>query len=139
MENASKALLMAGGILIALMIIGALVLLGNSIFEYQNNQKISERQSQIAEFNNQFEPYNENNLTLMDLKSIYNKIKDNNAKNPEYEIVTNIESIYPDITKDFTDIEEEEKINRLFSCVELKKEGIDGRISLMWFEDVTEP
>ena len=31
MENASKALLMAGGILIALMIIGALVLLGNNL------------------------------------------------------------------------------------------------------------
>ena len=35
MENASKALIMAGSVLIALMIIGALLLMFNSISNYQ--------------------------------------------------------------------------------------------------------
>ena len=58
MENASKALLIAGGILLALLIIGSLVLLFSNLQDYQNKTNISVRQSQIAEFNNQFEPYN---------------------------------------------------------------------------------
>ena len=79
MENASKALLMAGGILIALLIIGSLVLLFANLQDYQNKTDISSKQSQIAEFNNQFEPYNKKDLTLMELKSIYNKIISNNT------------------------------------------------------------
>ena len=68
MENASKALLMAGGILIALMIIGALVLLGNNLSNYKSNEDISVHQAQIAEFNNQFEPYNKKRLNFNGIK-----------------------------------------------------------------------
>ena len=38
MENASKALLMAGGILIALMILGALILMFTNLSDYKNSQ-----------------------------------------------------------------------------------------------------
>lgn len=137
MENASKALLMAGGILIALMVIGALVLLGNNLSNYKSNEDISVHQAQIAEFNNQFEPYNKKDLTLMELKSVYNKIKSNNALKPEYEIETNIEEVYENISGDFKTLPEEDKQTKVFACTEIQRNGVDGRISKMEFEDVT--
>lgn len=86
MENATRALTMAGGILIALMILGALFLMFNNLSSYQNQNDTSTKSTQIAEFNNQFEPYNKDNLTLMELHSVYNKVNSNNTKNPEYKI-----------------------------------------------------
>ena len=136
MENASKALLMAGGILIALMIIGSIVLLFANLQDYQNKNDISIKQSQIAKYNNQFELFNKKDLTLMELKSVYNKIESNNKKYPEYTITTNIESIYPNITLNFSQIEEEEKINRVFKCTNIKYNNLDGRISEMNFAEV---
>ena len=37
MENASKALIMAGGILIALLVLGALLLMINNLSDYQKS------------------------------------------------------------------------------------------------------
>ena len=137
MENASKALIMAGGILIAMLIIGSLVLLFTSLADYQNNESINAKQSQVAEFNNQYEPFNKDNLTLNELKSIYNKIISNNKKYPEYEIETNIEEIYRNIaTDDFTNnkiVSEDDKQTKIFKCTGIKYEGIDGRISAIYF------
>lgn len=135
MENASKALLMAGGILIALMIIGALVLLGNNLSSYKNNEQALEKQSQIAEFNDQFEPYNKDDLTLMELKSLFNKIESNNQIHPEYEITTNVENVYPDIKTDFKQISQEEKQMRVFSCESIGYDE-EGRINNMQFMKV---
>ena len=137
MENASKALLMAGGVLIALLIIGSLVMMFANLQDYQNSQDISAKQSQIAKFNNQFEPYNRNNVSLNELKSLYNKIISNNKKYPEYEIETNIEEIYPNIViDDFTNkkiVSEDDKQTKIFECTGIKYEGIDGRISAIYF------
>lgn len=139
MENASKALLMAGGILIALLILGALILLANNLADYQNKQDVSTKESQIAEYNNQFEPYNKQDLSLMELKSLYNKIESNNKLYPEFKIETNIKEIYTDITKDFKQISEEDKQRKVFSCIKMERNGEEGRINEMSFEDVTPP
>ena len=71
---------MAGGILIALLILGALIMMFTSLQDYQNTNDAQTKNSQIAQFNNQFEPYNKDNLTLMELKSVYNKIESNNTQ-----------------------------------------------------------
>ena len=65
MENASKALLMAGGILIALLILGALIMMFTSLQDYQNTNDAQTKNSQIAQFNNQFEPYNKDGKTII--------------------------------------------------------------------------
>lgn len=140
MENATRALTMAGGILIALMILGALLLSFNNLSSYQNQKDSSKLASQIAEFNNQFEPYNKSNLTLMELKSVYNKIQSNNAKNDEH-IETNIKeekgsysAVYPNIAKDFSSLPEEDKQKKVFKCVEISYKNPGGKISAMYFK-----
>ena len=135
MENASRALVMAGGILIALIILGALLLMFNNLSSYQNANDASEKISQIAEFNNQFEPYNKNNLTLMELKSVYNKIQSNNTRNPEYTINQNISGIYEKINNDFSKLPEDDKQNKSFSCTKVEYNNPDGRISKMEFKE----
>lgn len=80
MENAAKALTMAGGILISIMIISAAVLMYNQITKVPNEQENNRRIEQIAEFNNQFETYNRKGLYGSDIISIINKIQNNNKK-----------------------------------------------------------
>ena len=146
MENATRALTMAGGILIALMILGALFLMFNNLSSYQNQNDTSTKSTQIAEFNNQFEPYNKDNLTLMELHSVYNKVNSNNTKNPEYkiEMIYEFNSNHEDgnlkenFKSNFTAIEEAEKMNSTFSCINIEYEGVDGRISKIVFKDTTQ-
>lgn len=146
MENATRALTMAGGILIALMILGALFLMFNNLSSYQNQNDTSTKSTQIAEFNNQFEPYNKDKLTLMELHSVYNKVNSNNTKNPEYkiEMIYEFNSNHEDgklkenFKSNFTAIEEAEKMNSTFSCINIEYKGVDGRISKIVFKDTTQ-
>lgn len=81
MENASKALLMAGGILIALLVIGALVLMFNQVGSYEKAQEASKKNSQIADFNKDFERYlDDKGITGADVISLINKVLDYNEK-----------------------------------------------------------
>ena len=80
MENASKALIMAGSVLIALMIIGALMLMFGNLTSYQETDTQGTRSAQITEFNQQFETYNRNNVRGSDLYSLLNKVIDYNRR-----------------------------------------------------------
>lgn len=80
MENASKALIMAGSVLIALMIIGALLLMFNSISSYQQTDTESARQAQVVQFNNGYSTYNRKNVRGSDLYSLLNKAIDYNRR-----------------------------------------------------------
>ena len=80
MENASKALLMAAGVLIALIIIGALLLMFNNLSNYQETNTQNTRESQIVEFNKQFETYNRKDVRGSDLYSLLNKVVDYNRR-----------------------------------------------------------
>lgn len=80
MENASKALLMAGGVLISLMVLGALLLMFNSLSSYQESGTQDTREAQVIEFNNQYETYNRRNVRGSDLYSLLNKVVDYNRR-----------------------------------------------------------
>lgn len=81
MENASKALIMAGGILIALLVIGALLLMFNQIGSYEKAQTSNVKDSQLAQFNSDFERYTDDSgIQGVDIISIINKVVDFNKK-----------------------------------------------------------
>ena len=140
MENGARALVMAGGILLAILIIGALMLMFSNLSTFKDQDDKSKLDAQIAQFNNQFEPFNKKGLTLMELKSVYNKIESNNAKFPEYTIDHNIDEdlingvdtdgdgvreydVFNDFIDDFHKVSESQKINRKFNCTGLKYEN----------------
>lgn len=80
MENASKALIMAGSILLALIIIGAFILMLTNLTDYQEKTDTALAQQQIVEFNNQFSTYDRTGLRGTDMLSLMNRIIDYNTR-----------------------------------------------------------
>ena len=79
MENASKALIMAGGVLISLMVIGLLVLFYNNLSGMKKIKTDSETEQQAAEFNKQYDVY-ARDVYGSEILSIANKIADYNKR-----------------------------------------------------------
>ena len=80
MENASKALLMAGGILIALLVIGALMLMFNQLTSYQIGKSGMEVVDSISEYNQGFTRFADDYTKGYELITLMNKVIDNNTK-----------------------------------------------------------
>lgn len=80
MENASKALIMAGSVLISLLIIGALLLMFNNLSSYQETDAQSTIETEVLEFNSQYETYNRENVRGSDLYSLLSKVIDYNKR-----------------------------------------------------------
>lgn len=83
MENASKALLMAAGVLISLMVIGALMFMYNNLSLIPKAQQESKAMDQLRAFNSQYEQYNGKTVYGVDVLSVANKIQDFNQKETE--------------------------------------------------------
>ncbi len=80
MENASKALLMAGGVLIGILVIGALVLMVNQLGNYQKQNVGSEQERQLAQFNQDFTRFTDQNIKGIDIVTLVNKVIDHNKR-----------------------------------------------------------
>ena len=86
MENASKALLMAGGILIAIITIALLVRSFTTIGIFQKAQLSEEEQAQLVEFNEQYTKYLGQYVYGTEVISVINK----SFNNKSYVIKTTI-------------------------------------------------
>ena len=158
MENGAKALLIAGGMLIALLVIGLLVFMSMELTQYFETKAVEKQTSQVAEFNNQYMPYEDKDITIMELKSLYNKIMSNNEKFPHQEITITVpmkdnlceRAIYDSclgvdedkttvttlLAKSFSDISEEIKMGAVFKCTGIGYDD-EGRVNKIIFEDIT--
>ena len=76
MENASKALIIAAGMLIAMMILGLIVLMFNSTQDYQKAEEQLQTEQQLQEFNKQYEAFNKQKLSGSEILSLANKMLD---------------------------------------------------------------
>ena len=82
MENASKALLMAASILIAMMVIGIGTYVFNIFGTFSKNQEEELYSYQISEFNAQFTKYETmEEITIHDIITLANYAKDYNQSN----------------------------------------------------------
>ena len=80
MENATKALEMAAGVLIALLIIGLLAYAYNNLSDEKKIEQSSESAMQASEFNKSYEAFNKSGLQGSEILSLANKIVDYNKK-----------------------------------------------------------
>ena len=92
MENASKALMFAGTILITLMVISAVVFMYRDLTSVKRQESENQKVEEIAEFNKSFESY-EKDLKGAQIFSLANKITDYNEK-----YVKNMNEGYEEIT-----------------------------------------
>lgn len=92
MENASKALLLAAGILIGLILLSSAVYLYNTIRASQELKSIQLSEEQLLRYNAEFESYDKTRMYGTDVITVLNKAIDNNTK---YE---NDESMFIDVS-----------------------------------------
>lgn len=90
MENATKALLIAAGILMGLAIISMIIVGYRQISNYYTTKEKSKIVEQLSEFNNQYIPYNREDVRGSDLLSLINKVIDFNKLSDEEEITISI-------------------------------------------------
>lgn len=82
MENATKALEMAGSLLIGVLLLGCLLFAYTRMSELKDTEHKVEVSQQAQDFNQDYETYNRNNLYGSDLFSLANQIEDYNKKKP---------------------------------------------------------
>ena len=80
MENASKALIIAGGMLIAMLIVGLLTWGYTQLRNSQAAQVTEEERQQIVDFNERFEAYNRTTVRGYQMISLSNLVYDTNAR-----------------------------------------------------------
>lgn len=97
MENATKALLMAAGVMLAIMILALLVMGYNQMSNYYSEKHDSIVVEQTTEFNKRFENYHREKIRGNDMISLMNRIIDYNATQV-YQEGTNYKRISVTIT-----------------------------------------
>lgn len=83
MENATKALEMAAGVLIAILVIGLCAYAYNNLSEEKKIEQSAESASQATDFNKTYEAFNKSGLQGSEILSLANKIADYNTKEAE--------------------------------------------------------
>lgn len=84
MENASKALLIAAGIMIGLIVITMVIYAHGQISSYYASKEQTIASEQLAEFNKQFIGYNRDDVRGSNIISLVNKIIDYNVEDMNY-------------------------------------------------------
>ena len=78
MENATKALLMAAGILITIIILSLAIVVYGRVSSYYQTKQGNLTQEQLAAFNDEYAAYDRNDVTGFELVSLINKTIDFN-------------------------------------------------------------
>ncbi len=80
MENASKALLIAGGMLMVMLVIGLVLYVRQNYSDYYASQEEFKNIENVTQFNKQFTSYERNDVKGNELISLINKIIDYNDR-----------------------------------------------------------
>ena len=78
MENMAKALYIAGGVLIAIIVLSALVIMWGNSSELFNTQEKVKATEQVQAFNTEYEAFNKKLLRGTEVISVINRVENNN-------------------------------------------------------------
>lgn len=78
MENASKALIIAGGVLIAIIILSMFLVMYNRIANIKKTEQEQLKLEQLLAFNAEFEAYDKKIMYGVDVITLINKVSENN-------------------------------------------------------------
>lgn len=134
MENASKALLMAGGILITMIVVTVFYFMFGHLSEMVDITEEDSYQTEVLEFNRPFEAYNKKLMYGSDIISVLNMAIDSNSKNNATVDNENNE-YYVNIVIEFKNnlgMREEkykyDEMNHRYEKVKLSDNGITGKL-----------
>ena len=154
MENATKALIIAGGMLIAMLIVGLLVWGFGQIRSLQQEQADQETIQEIIDFNERFEAYNRTTVRGYQMISLANLVYDTNSRytetdgyNPvtitvdglssedatDEDLVTYIQTYYDSMNSD-----QKNALKQLvFECTNVEYDPQNSRVLSMSFRRLT--
>ncbi len=146
MENATKALNIAGAILITMLIVAIGVQVYNGIQEMPMSEEERLEAEEIEKFNSKFNIYNNKSLYQAEFKSVINKIEDNNALADQDRRTSKIDYVIKDTTGanislvfddnnnivEIQDGTETRELPSFWKCTKI--EYTDGRVSKMTFQ-----
>jgi len=126
MENASKALLIAGGMLLAMMILVLVISLATTITDVTESQDRKKLTEQIVQFNKEYEAYNKTKMFGTDVITVVNKAIDHNKTIR----ATEVEPYYINIKI---------KVNQTFKTevMEIKQNGEEREETILSGKDIT--
>lgn len=150
MENAVKALLIAAGVLIGVLILSMAVALYTSLSGYAEEVTIGIEQNELNRFNEQFTRYIRNDLTIHDVVTVANIAYENNldyslTRDSASETTYYIQVILKDdkgerYIEDVINTEAnqllEDNLNNVFKCTvnNIQFSSVTGRIMSIKFE-----
>ena len=140
MENVSKALLIAGGILIAIIIISLFLSMYNRVSSIAKTEEEKKEIEQIQEFNAGYEAFDKSIMYGVDVITLFNKIDNNNHINPRNQIILKLDgdvvnSIVVDKKNAFvngTTIVDFDK--KLFKCTGIDYDDKTGKVNQICIE-----
>ena len=86
MENATKALIIAGAVLISILLISVGIMVFNASSDPINQAQNSSEQQAVQMFNEAFSQYLGTNITGQQAKSLISAVNGSNAKNADHQI-----------------------------------------------------
>lgn len=95
MENASKALLMAAGVFLVMLILALVIFAWGKFSDYQNAKDSLVDIEDTAKFNEQFTHYNRDDVQGYEILSLVNKVIDYNKRRADVEGAQNSEKSNP--------------------------------------------
>lgn len=135
MDNATEALLIAGGILLGILTITALVYMFNNLSIMGNAQEKKEETKRLAEWNSEWEAYNKMQLRGAEVLTVVNKAKQNNSmyeENSKYNV--NVEINGKDNYGNEINISNIAKYKRsIFECAKMSYNSETGRVNTIIF------
>lgn len=125
MENASKALLMAGGILIALIIIAVLIRSYTNVSIFQKTKLSEEEQEKLVAFNEQYTKYLGQYVYGIEVRTLMNK-----CENDGNDVIVELEkgSAIPP-----TDVGQDTKY---YKCTGIEYDNSTGKVKKIKFVEV---
>lgn len=127
MENAAKALLIAGGVLIAIIIITMFIIMYTRVADIQHKQEEQKELEQLTAFNAEYEAYNKKIMYVTDVITLINKVAENNKKyagNSQYLIEITVNGTVKTNSTDLIGNVEEKKT---FKCEKIEYNDL-GRV-----------
>ncbi len=85
MENATKALLIAAGVFLGMMVLTASVFIYTQIVDYYRNEQDIIKSEQVAKFNNEYDSYIRKDVRGNEILSLINKVVDYNKREADVE------------------------------------------------------
>ena len=131
MENASKALMIAGGVLLAILTLSIAVFVMNAVTSMEEAQTSRALAKQIDAFNKEYNAYNKRRMYGTDVITVINKAENNNAKG---ENLVEVEVL--DENNQIMIVNKEEFKGHFFECIDVVYDENTGLINFMRFRKI---